>query len=387
MRNLFLRRIFCTFLAIITLTAICVPCGSVFAEKTDKEYTFCEILIEASGGAVIESVNEDVSVPVGTMAKLMTVLLAAEKVEAGELFLDDKLKTSSYANSMQGAQIWLMPGEEITVDELFKGVIIGNANDASVVLAEKVSDSEENFVILMNKKAKELGMVNTVFTNCNGYYDDGKQVSTASDIAKLCAELTKYDFLRGYFTTWRDLVRCEATELVNANELVKSYKGLIGFKSGYTKNSGYCTAVGAERDGVVYISVVLGCADKDKSFTEAKRLMNNGFSGYTVFTPELPKDIPSEVTVRGGMSAKISVGYGEVRRVVLPNGAADSVTSKIIMPDYILAPVEIGRKVGEIHFSRNDKVIFTVDIYASESAEKMTVLNAVGILLKKLLTF
>lgn len=384
MRNLTVRRIFCIFLTIIILTPFC---GSAFAEKTDKEYTFCEILIEASGGAVIESVNEDVPVPVGTMAKLMTVLLAAEKVEAGELSLDDKLKTSAHANSMQGAQIWLMPGEEITVDELFKGVIIGNANDASVVLAEKVAGSEEKFVELMNSRAKELRMSNTVFTNCNGYYDDEKQVSTASDIAKLCSKLAEFDFLKEYFTCWRDFVRCKATELVNANELVKSYKGLIGFKSGYTEDSGYCTAAGAERDGVTYISVVLGCDDKDNSFTEARRLMNNGFSGYTVFTPELPKDIHAEIAVRGGMSAKVTVECGEVRRVVLPNGAASSVTSKVIMPDYIFAPVEKGSKVGEIHFSRNDRLIFTVDIYASESAEKMTVLNAIGILLKKLLTF
>lgn len=382
MRNLTLRRILSIFLAIITLT----PCFTVSAE-TDREYTFCEILIEASGGAVIESVNEDVPVPVGTMAKLMTVLLAAEKVETGELSLDDKLKTSSYANSMQGAQIWLMPGEEITVDELFKGVIIGNANDASVVLAEKVSGSEENFVILMNKRAKELGMSNTVFTNCNGYYDDEKQISTAEDIGKLCVELSKHDFLKGYFTCWRDFVRCKATELVNANELVKSYKGISGFKAGYTDNSGYCIAAGAEREGVMYISVVLGCDDKDISFTEAKRLMNAAFSGYTVFVPDMPKDIPTEISVKGGLTSEISVEYGEVKRVVLPNGAADSVTSNVIMPDYVYAPVKKGSKVGEIHFLRNDKVIFTVDILADESAEKMTAQKAMSILLKKLLTF
>lgn len=384
MRNLTLRRILCIFLAIITLT----PCFAFdVSSETDREYTFCEILIEASGGAVIESVNEDVPVPVGTMAKLMTVLLAAEKVETGEWSLDDKLKTSSYANSMQGAQIWLMPGEEITVDELFKGVIIGNANDASVVLAEKVSGSEENFVILMNKRAKELGMSNTIFTNCNGYYDDEKQISTAEDIGKLCAELSKHDFLKGYFTCWRDFVRCKATELVNANELVKSYKGISGFKAGYTDNSGYCIAAGAEREGVMYISVVLGCDDKDISFTEAKKLMNAAFSGYTVFVPDMPKDIPTEISGKGGLTSEISVEYGEVKRVVLPNGAAASVTSKVIMPDYVYAPVKKGSKVGEIHFFRNDKVIFTVDILADESAEKMTAQKAMSILLKKLLTF
>ena len=115
--------------------------------------------------------------------------------------------------------------------------------------------------------------------------------------------------------------------------------------------------------------------------------MNSGFSGYTVFVPELPEDIPSEMAVKGGMSAKVPVEYGEVRRVVLPNGAAGSLTSKVIVPDYVYAPVEKNSKVGEIHFIRNDKVIFTVDIIASESAEEMTVLNAVSILLKNLLTF
>lgn len=383
MRIITFKRIFCTLLAIITVTPLL--CGSTAAE--DKERVFCEALIEAGGGVLIEGVNEDVPVPVGTMAKLMTVLLAAEKVEAGELSIDDKLKTSSYANSMQGAQIWLMPGEEITVDELFKGVIIGNANDASVVLAEKVGGSEEKFVTLMNQRAKELEMANTFFTNCNGYYDGENQVSTAADIAKLCAELAKYDFLRGYFTTWRDFVRGEAAELVNTNELVKSYKGLIGFKAGYTDASGHCIAAGAERDGVTYISVVLGCDDKDITFTEAKRLMNTAFSGYTVFVPELPRDVPREISVRGGLARQVPVEYGKIRSVVLPNGAAKSVETRVIMPDYVYAPVQKGDKVGELHFMRGDRVMFAADITAAENAEKMTMLKAISILLKKLLTF
>ena len=146
MRNFIIRRIICTFLAIITITNLI--CMSAFADE--KEYTLCEVLIEASSGVIISGQNEETPVSVGTMAKLMTILLAAEQVENGKLSLDDTLKTSSYANTMQGAQIWLMPGEEITVDELFKAVIIGNANDASVVLAEKVAGSEEKFVELMN---------------------------------------------------------------------------------------------------------------------------------------------------------------------------------------------------------------------------------------------
>lgn len=385
MWNLTLKRILSAILAIIIVTSMC---GNVFANEADKKYTFCEVLIEASECAVIESVNGDVPVPVGTMAKLMTVLLTAEKIEAGELSVDDKLKTSQNANSMQGAQIWLMPGEEITVNELLKGVIIGNANDASVVLAEKIGEDTEKFTALMNLRAEELGMENTVFTNCNGYYDDGKQISTAIDLAKLCAELSKYEFLREYLTCWRDLVRGGETELVNANELVKDYKDIIGFKAGYTESSGYFIAAGAERSGATYISVVLGCSDKHDSFTEAKRLMNIGFSGYTVFVPELPqKDIPQSVSIKGGMARYTTVECGKVRSVVLPNGAADTLSASVIVPDYIYAPVEKGDKIGEVHFSRGGKILFAVDITAAESVEKINILKAMGIMFKNLLTF
>ena len=374
-------RIICIILAIITIA----PVGLVSAEE--KTYELCKVMIEATGGVIISEQNAEAPVPVGTMAKLMTVLLAAEHIEAGKLSLDSRLKTSEYANSMQGAQIWLMPGEEITVDELLKAVIIGNANDASVVLAEKIAVSEEKFAELMNVRAKELGMENTCFANCNGYYDDDKQISTAHDMARLCAELSKYDFLRGYFTCWRDFVRGGETELVNSNEAVKDYKGLIGFKAGYTGNAGYCAALGAERDGVTYISVVLGCDDKDKSLADAKSLLSMGFSQYTVFTPERPKDVPAEIAVRGGMAKTVPVEIGSIRSVVLPNGTAGSVTSKVVMTDYVYAPVGMGRKVGEIQFLRNDKMIFAVDICTAASVEEMDTKKALCIILKKLLTF
>lgn len=383
MRNFIFIRIICIILAIITVTSA----WTVSAAETEKEYKLCKVLIEASGGAVMSEQNSETSVPVGTMAKLMTVLLAADEIEAGRLLLSDKLKVSPYANSMQGAQIWLMPGEEISVDELLKAVIIGNANDAAVVLAEEISESEENFAALMTKRARELGMENTVFTNCSGYYDDDKQISTALDIARLCAELYKYDFLRGYFTCWRDFVRGGETELVNSNEAVKNYDGIAGFKAGFTENSGYCAALGAERDGTAYISVVLGCDDKDISISDAKALLSVGFSQYTVFRPERPKDVPAEISVRGGMTKTVPVDCGSIRSVVLPNGAAGSVTSRIVMPDYLYAPVRKGQKAGEIQFLRNDKMLFSVDIFAADYVEEMNIQKALCIILKKLLTF
>lgn len=377
-----IQGIICEFLAMITV----INAVSISAFSEEKTFTLCEVLIEASGGVVILEQNAETSVSIGTMSKLMTVLITAECISNGTLSIDDKLKASSYANTMQGAKIWLMPGEEISVDELLKAVIIGNANDAAVVLAEHISETEEQFAELMNKRAAELGMKNTFFTNCNGYYDDNKQVSTAHDISVLCMELVKYDFLYKYFTCWRDFVRDGQTELVNANELVKNYDGIIGFKASYTDASGYCVASASERNGITYISVILGCNDKYSCFSEAKRLMNTGFSEYSIIKPELPKNIPTEIHVKGGLSQSVKIEHCEVRNVVLPNWDKNSVTSKIIMTDYVYAPIKKGQKVGEIQFLRHNKLLFAVDIIASEYIEEINIIKAFDILLKNLLT-
>ncbi len=369
------------------LTALSCIINITCMDITAQKNSFCYVLIEAEGKAIVASENENVKVPVGTMAKLMTVLITAENIENGKITLNDILKASSSANSMQGAQIWLMPNEEITVEELLKAVIIGNANDAAVVLAEKIAGSEENFTEMMNDKAKEIGMNSTVFTNCNGYYDDNEQISTAYDLAVLCSELAKYEFLHKYFVCWHDFVRGGKTELVNANELVKSYDGIIGFKAGYTDNSEYCVAAGAERDNVTYISVVLGFEDKDKALSKAKGLLNTAFAEYTVFTPELPKNIPNEIPVKGGLAKTVPIEYGKIRKVVLPDSAVNSVTSKIIMTDYVYAPVSKGHKVGEIQFFRNDKLMFCVDIVTKENINEINMIKSLGILLKNILTF
>ncbi len=385
MRKKFFSRSLWVFQAIIILVSEMYI--TVKADNEKREYVFCEVLAEASSGTVIDGINEETKVPAGTMAKLMTVLLAAESIERGEISLDQELNTSSFANSMQGAQIWLMPNEKITVDELLRSVIIGNANDASAVLAEKIGGTADNFVRLMNDKAAMLGMKNTSFTNFNGYYDDDKQISTAKDMAVLCAELSEYDFLRQYFTCWHDFVRNGQTELVNNNTLVKSYKGILGFKAGYTESSGYFAACGAERDGVRYISVVIGCDDEELAVSEAKRLMDMGFSDYMVFAPPVPDNIPEGISVRGGMERKVPLEYGAVKNIVLPKGAENSISSRVVLTDFLYAPVKKGDKAGEIQFIRGEKMIFSVDICAAGPVEEMSAAKALVIIIKKLLTF
>lgn len=353
----------------------------------EPEFTVCSVLIEANSKVIISSKNENMPVPIGVMSKLMTIYIVAEEIEKGNLSINDTLKVSTYANTIKGATIWLMPGEEITVDELLKAVIIGNANDAAVVLAEKISVTEETFVKVMNERAKQLGMKNTSFTNCNGYYDDDKQLSSAYDMAILCSALTEYDFLQNYFTCWCDYIRNDQTELVNSNELVKSYKGILGFKSGYTPNSGYCTTIAATRDNSTYIAVVLGCEEKADSLSSAKSLLDTAFSQYKIFTPKFPNNIPTEISVKGGILKQAPLEHGEIRSVVLPNNSVNSVSSKIIITDYVYAPVPKGYKVGEIQFYRKDKLMFCVDIVTKENIDEINMTKALNIILKNLLTF
>ena len=373
------------FICIILLYSTISNSFSVCA--IEQELSKCYVLIEANSKVIISSNSEEKIVPVGVMTKLMTIYIIAEEIEQNKLSVNDILKTSENANSTKGATIWLMPNEEITVDELLKAVIIGNANDASIVLAEKISGTEEKFTEKMNETAQKLGMFNTTFTNCNGFYNDDKQLSTAYDLALLCSELSKYKFLQDYFTCWRDYVRNEQTELVNLNDLIKSYKGIIGFKTGFTENSGYCTAAAAERDGTTYIAVTLGYKEKSDSMAKAKVLLDTAFSQYKVVTPKLPENIPSEIIFKGGLSKSVPIEHEKIRNVVLPNNALNSVSSKIIITDYVYAPVKKGYKVGELQFFRNDKLMFYVDIVTKEDIDKTNVVKALNILLKNLLTF
>ena len=177
-----MKKILCLVTAVFFMLMTAFPAR---AEKIKE----CSVVFELTSGVIIDSSGENDVVSIGTMNKLMTVLLAAEKIESGKLSLNTIVKASENANSMQGAQIWLMPGESISVEELLKGIIIGNANDASVAIAEAVSGSEQKFVVRMNERAAELGMFDTSFTNCCGYYDDNKQLSTAADLSKLICEL------------------------------------------------------------------------------------------------------------------------------------------------------------------------------------------------------
>ena len=188
------------------------------------------VLLEPQTGKVLYAKNADEPRPIASVTKVMTLLLVMEAIDEGKISLTDTVTASEHAASMGGSDIWLKAGETMTVDELLKATVIMSANDAAVALAEHVAGSEDEFIQRMNQRAKELGMTNTMFKNCNGLDEDG-HVSSAKDVALMSAELIKHEKIFDYSLTWMDYLRDGKTQLVNTNKLIRSYNGITGLEN------------------------------------------------------------------------------------------------------------------------------------------------------------
>jgi len=266
------------FNGIVGLTADC-------AVKVNPELTVKTALVAADSGSLIEENGGYDRVNCGYLAKLMTVLVVADCIKNQQLSLEDTLTASPTVTGTKGAVVWLKSGDKMTVDELLKSVIVGNANDAVTVLAENCAVSVDKFTEEMNRKAFEIGLRNTAFYSPYGYYDE-REYSTAADIGKICAELVDYDFVMPYFSIWRDFVKEGVTELVSENTLINTWDPHIGFKACGGENSGYCIAEGGvSEDGTAYIAVVLGAPNNDVSFSTAKTLLKKAFTEYKATVP------------------------------------------------------------------------------------------------------
>lgn len=351
-------------------------------EESLPEYNTVSLLMEGETGTVLQQNGGYDKVPQGTLNKLMTVLLTAEEIETGNLTINDVLTVSSNANAQKGAVVWLMPGEEITVEELLKSVIVGNANDASVVLAESIGGNEEEFTGMMNARAFELGMRNTVFKNPAGYDCEG-QYSTPYDMALLCRELLKHEFLYEIMNTWIGKVRGGQTEVVNENRLVRTYEGIIGLKASHTEASGYCLALAAQRNGKLYIAIVMGSSDEDSRFAIGKELMSNGFSMYKVTTPSFSGEFIKPVSVRGGLDRAVGITAEHLEGLVVPENGGE-ISSVIFMPEYIDAPVKKGQKIGIVGFYNGDTLLYETALIAESDVKKITFISAIDIFLHNL---
>ncbi|MBE6583425.1 MAG: D-alanyl-D-alanine carboxypeptidase [Ruminococcaceae bacterium] len=328
------------------------------------------ILMEAGTGAVLFEQNADEAFPPASVTKIMTLLLVMEAIEQGKISLDDTVTASAHAASMGGSQIYLKEGEQMSVEDMLKSVVISSANDAACALAEFVSGSEEAFVRQMNERAAQLGMKNTSFENTNGLDDTVEShLTSARDIAIMSRELIKHEKILEYSSIWMDTIRGGMFGLTNTNRLVRFYRGCTGLKTGSTSKAGFCISATAERDGVSLICVIMGAETRDIRNSLAIKLLDYGFANYGVYT-HAPQKLEN-IKVTCGVKDSVSIQYDAFEHT-LPKSEVSKVTYKIELPQSVSAPIKQGDVLGKVTFAIDGKEIGTRDVYAAEDILKIS---------------
>ncbi len=361
--------------AVLMAMILCVPFGLSAGALSDNEITApSAVLMDQKTGKVLYEKNAHEVRACASITKVMTLTLVMEALDSGKISLSDTVTASEHASSMGGSDIWLEVGETMTVDEMIKATVVASANDAAVALAEYICGTEEEFVSQMNKKAKALGMKETVFKNCNGLDEDG-HVTSAYDVAVMSRELTKHKKIYDYSNIWMDTLRGGKTQLVNTNKLLKSYRGITGLKTGTTSKAGSCISATAERDGLSLIAVVLGSQTGKSRFSDASKILDYGFANYGMYTPKVPDGAVTEISVRNGMTDKIKTDARIDASFLIKKGESEKITSEIILPQEIDAPVEKGAVLGKMIYKSDSKQIAEYPITAVENAEQINFLK------------
>ena len=345
------------------------------------------ILIDEDSGTVLYEKNADQQRPIASITKVMTLLLAFEALSAGRISLSDTVPVSEHAYHMGGSQIWLEPGEQMTLDDMLKAICISSANDAAVAVAEFVGGSEPAFVQQMNARAAELGLTNTHFENACGLDAEG-HLSTARDVAMMSREiLLHHAEVRNYCSIWMDSLRDGATQLVNTNKLLKTYNGITGLKTGTTSRAGVCISASAERNGLRLIAVVLGADSGKERFAAATALLDYGFANYENVTPQMPVDAPEAISVSHGTADKVELTYSTPTRFLMPKNAAEPLTSSIELPQKLAAPVAQGTHLGTVQLSSGGEVLASFPISAAQGVDALSFRYCFGRLVDSLLLY
>ena len=336
------------------------------------------VLIERETGTVLYAKDETERRPPASVTKVMTLLLIAEAVDSGELALDDMVTASERAASMGGSQIWLEVGEQLSVSDMIKCVAVVSANDCAVALAEHLCGSEAAFVERMNRRAEELGLENTQFTNCTGLFDDTAHYTCALDIAVMSRELLSHEWIKDYTTIWMDSVRDGASELTNTNKLVRYYEGCTGLKTGYTSTAMYCLSASAERDGTEYIAVIMHAESIESRNKDASALLDYGFANFRLCPLTSGEELP-EVAVELGTEASVTPVYDGGGAVLLRTRDAQGLTWSLELPESVAAPVRAGERLGTLTLSNSSGPVAEVPILAGGTSER---LSAPGIFIR-----
>ncbi len=350
-----------------------LPCAALdINPATDRDFDVpCQaaILIDEDSGTVLYEKNADESRPIASITKIMTLLLAFEALEAGKVSLSDIVPVSEHAYHMGGSQIWLEPGEQLTLDEMLKAICISSANDAAVAVAEFIGGSEPVFVERMNARAKELGMQSTTFRNACGLDEDG-HLSTARDVAIMSREmLLNHPEIENYCTVWMDTLRGGATQLVNTNKLLKSYNGITGLKTGTTGKAGVCISASASRDDLRLIAVVLGSSSGKERFAAATSLLDYGFAMFESALVPIPADAPKTLPVQKGEEPVLELCYTAPERCLAVKGQGSALQAEVELPQTLEAPIREGSVIGSLNIKNSQGILQSCPIIAAKPVD------------------
>ncbi|MCM3599709.1 D-alanyl-D-alanine carboxypeptidase [Robertmurraya korlensis] len=370
-----MKKILSLLMAFTFLTSIATP---TFAEEKTTGVELVDnaksaVLIERDTGTILYNKNSDEMLPPASMTKIMTMLLIMEAIDLGKIKWDDKIRTSEYAASMGGSQIFLEPGEEMTTEEMLKGIAIGSANDASVAMAERIAGSEEAFVEMMNAKVKELGLKNTVFKNVTGLPEDG-HYSTAHDMAVMAKELLKYEGITKFTGTYEAYLREQSDKkfwLVNTNRLVRFYPGVDGLKTGFTNEAKYCLTATAEKDGMRVIAVVFGAPTSKERNAQISKMLDYAFAQYQTHPMYERSFSVGEVKVSKGSESKVEALTSEPISLLTKKGEkVDDVKKEITYEKNLKAPIEKGQTIGTLKLVKNGETLVSSPLVANVSVKE-----------------
>lgn len=344
------------------------------AAENKKSNVKSSILMSLDTGDVIKQNNAYEHLSPASVTKLMSILLILEAIDSGKIKLTDEVAATENAVSKGGSQIWLEVGEKMTVNDLFKAVVIASANDACTLLGEYVAGSDSAFVDMMNKRVETLGLKNSHFENCTGLDDEvTNHYSCAYDLAVIAKEVMKHKLILKYSTVWLDSLRNGKTELNNTNKMINKYNGMTGLKTGTTSNAGFCLCATATRDGISFVSVVLGAQTSDERFALTQELLDYGFANYKLDNIKIDNSKLKTVKVKNGVDKSITPKCELNKKLLLPKNS-DKITYEYSFLDEVKAPVKKGDKLGVITVYSGNKKISSIELKSDKNIKSVTFL-------------
>ncbi len=357
-------------LPILLCAALLAPAASA-APACPPVSAASALLMEQETGTILYEQNSHAHLEPASVTKVMTLLLIMEALDSGRITKEDMVTVSPYAAGMGGSQVYLEPGEQMSVHEMLKCIAVSSANDAAVAMAEHLSGSETAFVQQMNERAAQLGMADTRFSNCTGL-PVADHYTCAYDIALMSRQLLlHHPDIRSYTTIWMDTIRNGAFGLSNTNKLIRFYPGAVGLKTGYTDTALYCLSAAAEREGMTLITTVMGSASSDQRFQAARSLLDYGFANYSLTTVHPQQALPT-VPVLLGESELVQPVPEYDCRLLLPKGQSGSITTEFTLADNVEAPVEQGQRLGEMTVCIDGEIKASVPLVAAHPVARLT---------------